>query len=67
MSETGIGDTVLKSAATTPASASVDGQSASQHNLKDQIEVDKYLASKAASQKTGLGIKLVKLVPHGSV
>lgn len=50
-----------------PAKVSVDGQSVEQHPLKDQIEADRYLASKAAARKPGLGIKFAKIVPPGSV
>ncbi len=57
----------LREAARQPAKASVDGQSVEQHPLKDQIEADRYLASKAAARKPGLGIKFAKIVPPGSV
>jgi len=36
-----------------------------QHSLKDQIEADRYLASKEAA-KRGLGVKRSKLVPPGA-
>ena len=57
----------LREAARQPAKASVDGQSVEQHPLKDQIEADRYLASKDAAKKPGLGIKFAKIVPPGSV
>ena len=38
-----------------------------QHPLRDQIEADRYLASKDAARKPGLGIKFAKIVPPGSV
>ena len=60
-------DQSLRDAASQPAKASVDGQSVEQHPLKDQIEADRYLASKAAARKPGLGIKFAKIVPAGSV
>ena len=60
-------DEALREAAKQPAKASVDGQSVEQHPLKDQIEADRYLASKAAARKPGLGIKFAKIVPPGSV
>lgn len=60
-------DQGLRDAALQPAKASVDGQSVEQHPLKDQIEADRYLASKAAARKPGLGIKFAKIVPPGSV
>ncbi|NLX57704.1 MAG: hypothetical protein GXY74_01290 [Phycisphaerae bacterium] len=50
-----------------PKSASGDAGSMEQHPLPDQIAADKYLESKRASRGKGLGIKLVKLAPGGSV
>jgi hypothetical protein len=41
--------TVIEESASGPAQASVDGQSVTQHNIKDLIEADKYLAQKAAA------------------
>ena len=55
----------IKENAEGPASAEVDGQRVTQHNLKDQIEADRYLQSKQAMKK-GLGIRLTKLVPPGA-
>jgi len=60
-------DQALREAARQPAKASVDGQSVEQHPLKDQIEADRYLASKDAARKPGLGIKFAKIVPPGSI
>ncbi len=60
-------DQTIRDNAAQPAKASVDGQSVEQHPLKDQIEADRYLASKDAARKPGLGIKLAKIVPPGSV
>jgi len=60
-------DEVLRDAAKQPAKATVDGQSVEQHPLKDQIEADRYFASKNAGKKPGLGIKFAKIVPPGSV
>mgnify|MGYP001370384215 CR=1 FL=1 len=57
----------IKDNAAGPAKASVDGQSVEQHGLRDQIEVDRYLAGKEATRKKGLGVKLVKLEPPGAV
>jgi hypothetical protein len=50
-----------------PAKVSSDGVSVEQHSLADQIAADKYLASKNASRKKGLGIKFSKLSPSGAV
>tara|TARA_B100000683_G_scaffold162933_1_gene156937 strand:+ start:125 stop:364 length:240 start_codon:yes stop_codon:yes gene_type:complete len=53
--------------ANAPAEVSVDGQHVKQHSLKDQIAVDRYLASKKAAQSKGLGVKIFKINPGGSV
>ncbi|OHB58800.1 MAG: hypothetical protein A2Y12_00160 [Planctomycetes bacterium GWF2_42_9] len=50
-----------------PAKVSSDGLSVEQHSLADQIAADKYLASKTASRRKGLGIKFSKLSPSGTV
>ena len=49
-----------------PKRAKGDSAEVEQHSLPDQIAADKYLASKAAAKKKGLGIKLTKLVPPGT-
>ncbi len=49
-----------------PAKASGDSGSMEQHPLPDQIAADRYLESKKASRKKGLGIGLKKLVPPGT-
>ena len=56
----------IRDNATAPAKASVDGQSVEQHSLSDQIAVDRYLASKQATRKAGLGVKTTKLIPPGA-
>ena len=50
-----------------PKRASGDAGSVEQHDLKDQIDADRYLASKEAAKKKGLGIKVTKAIPHGTV
>ena len=58
----------IKTNADKPAKVTGDSGSVAQHKLSDQIEADKYLASKAASVKRGtLGIKLVKMRASGTV
>lgn len=58
----------IKTAAEGPAEASGDQGSAKQHNLKDLIEVDRYLASKnAAKNNKRLGLRMMKISPPGSV
>jgi hypothetical protein len=60
-------DQTIHDNATGPAKAIVDGQSVEQHSLADQIAADRYLASKQATHKTGLGIKTTKLIAPGAV
>lgn len=50
---------------TAPKRASGDTGSVEQHSLPDQIAADRYLASKAAVKKGGLGVRFVKLIPPG--
>ena len=54
-------------AAFPPKRASGDAGSVEQHGLKDQIEADRYLNSKDAVKKKGLGIKITRAIPHGTV
>ena len=49
-----------------PAKASGDSGSVEQHPLGDQIEADRYLASKQASQSKSRGLVFNKLVPPGA-
>ncbi len=53
--------------ATGPKKASGDAGSIEQHSLADQIAADKFIESKKASQGKGLGIKLLKISPGGTV
>ena len=48
-----------------PAKAAGDSGSVEQHPLKDQIEADRYLASKAAARSKRRGLAFNKLVPPG--
>ena len=57
-------ETIRENAAA-PAEATVDGRSAKQHPLPDQIEADRYLASKQAARKK-LGIRMSKVIPPGA-
>lgn len=59
-------DNSIEQNAEGPRRATGDSGSVEQHSLPDQIAADKYLESKKASRKKGLGIKLVKLVPSGA-
>ena len=58
-------DSTIRDNAAGPAEVSVDGQRVRQHGVKEQIEADRYLASKAASRKK-LGIRLTKVIPPGA-
>jgi hypothetical protein len=60
-------DNAIEENAAGPKKASGDSGSVEQHSLKDQIEADKYLAAKKAAQSKGLGIKLSKISPGGTV
>lgn len=48
-----------------PAKAAGDAGSVEQHKLTDQIEADKYLASKEAAKSKTRGLRFNKLVPPG--
>jgi hypothetical protein len=49
-----------------PAKASGDAGSVEQHKLAEQIEVDRYLASKDAVKKPRRGLRFTKIVPPGA-
>lgn len=66
MSDTDLTQTIAD-AAINPASASGDGFSVTQHNLKDLIAADKHLAGKTAVAGRGLGIKFNKIKAPGTV
>ena len=59
-------DNSIKDNASGPKRATGDSGSVEQHALKDQIDADRYLESKKATRKKGLGVKLVKLTPSGT-
>jgi len=56
----------IKDNAAGPARAAVDGQSVEQHSLRDQIEADRYLASKEAVRRKDRGLRLTRLIPPGT-
>lgn len=62
---TDLGDTIAD-AASTPSSASSDGQSVSARPLADIVEADRYLRSKEAASKPGRGLRFTKLRPPGA-
>ena len=49
-----------------PAKATGDSGSVEQHPLKDQIEADRYLASKAAAKSPAKALRLTRLTPPGA-
>jgi len=58
-------ENTIRNNADGPKLARGDSGEIQQHNLKDQIEADRYLNSKQAA-KNGLGIRKSKLVPPGA-
>lgn len=65
MPDTTIEDAIRDNAAG-PKKAQGDSGSVEQHSIPEQIEADRYLASKEAA-KQGLGIRMTKVVPPGAV
>ena len=60
-------ENTIRENATGPQSASEDGVQVKQHNLRDQIEADKYLAGKeAVSKNPAKAFARVKIVPPGT-
>lgn len=66
----------IEQAATEPASATSDGQSASSHPLPDLVEADQYLAGKTAvtgdnasgGPRSGWGmLRPARVIPPGAV
>jgi len=60
-------DNTIRDNASGPKRASGDSGSVEQHAIADQIAADKYLQSKQASRAKGLGVKLAKISPGGTV
>ena len=56
----------IRENASGPKRVQGDSGSVEQHSLKDQIEADKFLASKEAVRR-GIGIKNVKISPDGTI
>ncbi len=59
-------DDTIEENAKGPAKASGDAGSVEQHPLPDQIEADRYLASKGAAQQPRRGLRFNKFVPPGA-
>lgn len=49
-----------------PKRAQGDSGSVEQHSLTDQIEADRYLASKAASKRRDRGLRMSRIAPSGA-
>lgn len=58
--------TTIQENAQGPKRAQGDSGSVEQHPLAEQIEADRYLASKAAVKDPKRGLRLTKLVPPGT-
>ena len=56
----------IRESAAAPRRAKDETAEMEQHPLPDQIAADRYLASKGATRRKGLGISLKKLVPPGT-
>ena len=56
----------IRDNASGPAKATGDSGSVEQHKLRDQVEADRYLESKKATRRKGVGVKFAKLVPPGA-
>lgn len=48
-----------------PKEVRSDGVEVVSHNLRDQIEADRYIAGKTAA-RSGLGVKRTRVVPPGA-
>jgi hypothetical protein len=59
-------ETAIRENAERPAKASGDAGSVEQHKLTEQIEADRYLASKEAAKSKKRGLRFNKLVPPGA-
>lgn len=60
-----ISDSIEKNV-TAPKKVTIDGNSAEQQSLKDQIEADRYLASKKAVLSKSRGILLTRIKAPGT-
>ena len=58
-------DDTIRQNAQGPARASGDARSVEQHKLPEQIEADRYLASKEAARSKRRGLVFNQLVPPG--
>jgi hypothetical protein len=59
-------DEQIRQNAAGPKRAKGDSAEMEQHSLQDQIAADRYLASKGATKRKGLGAIFKKLIPPGT-
>ncbi|MBX3387173.1 MAG: hypothetical protein KF768_11430 [Phycisphaeraceae bacterium] len=59
-------DQAIRDNAGGPARVQGDSGSVQQHSLKDQIEADRYLASKDAAKNPARALRLTRLIPPGA-
>lgn len=59
-------DDTIRQNAQGPAEVSSDAGTVKQHSIKDQIDADRYLASKDATAKPNRGLRFNKLIPPGA-
>ena len=59
-------DQTIRDNAQGPAEAHGDSGGVKQHPLKDQIEADRFLASKAAVKSKRRGVRFTKIAPPGA-
>lgn len=60
-------DQALADAATSPASVSNETGSVSTRSISELIELDRYLASKAAAKRRDRGLRIQRLDPPGTI
>jgi len=59
-------DQTIADNAAGPKRAQGDSGSVEQHSLKDQVEADRYLASKEAAMRPDRGLRMYRLAPPGA-
>jgi len=59
-------DQAITDNASGPKRAQGDSGSVEQHSLIDQIEADRYLASKAAAKRRDRGLRMTRISPPGA-
>lgn len=63
---TELSEAALEASIGTPQSVSGDAGAVTAQSIPDQIELDRYLAAKAAASKKSRGLRFTKLVPPGN-